>query len=91
MCIEGTFVTVMLVGADGMLICGFLWRDLVASVTVPNNVTPFSTGQDKTKKFDGFFEIQGLSDENDIDEVDIEITTKDTTNDGYKVILRLMP
>jgi len=40
--------------------------------------------QDKTKKYDGFFEIQGLSDENDIDEVDIEITTKDTTNEGYK-------
>lgn len=39
---------------------------------------------DKTKKFDGFFEIQGLSDENDIDEIDIEITTKDTSNDGYK-------
>ena len=46
--------------------------------------TPLS--QDKTKKYDGFFEIQGLSDENDIDEVDIEITTKDTTNEGYKVI-----
>ena len=46
-----------------------------------------ASSQDKTKKYDGFFEIQGLSDENDIDEIDIEITTKDTTNEGYKVKL----
>ena len=26
-----------------------------------------------------------MSDENDVDEIDIEITTKDTTNEGYKV------
>ena len=47
--------------------------------------TGISWSQDKTKKYDGFFEIQGLSDENDVDEIDIEITTKDTTNEGYKV------
>ena len=46
-----------------------------------------ASSQDETKKYDGFFEIQGLSDENDIDEVDIEITTKDTTNEGYKVCI----